>query len=178
MIANDNECRITRRQLEHFEQALAEMATRPADEDAIIPEALRRSLAGEAQHLRDDLSQYEALRDGRQRHIPFTSLEGLVEALAAARTVARLTQEELGERLGLSQQQIQRYEAQRFRGASHERLQEVIDALSVEIRGMVTLPSVSAESMSPPVSLSQRQPSRKSDETPRPGTTVENLGEG
>lgn len=40
-------------------------------------------------------------------------------------------------RLGLKEQQIQRYEAQRYEGASFSRIADVADAIGVEIPGRI-----------------------------------------
>ncbi|MDQ3702081.1 MAG: helix-turn-helix transcriptional regulator, partial [Chloroflexota bacterium] len=53
-----------------------------------------------------------------------------------------LSQKELARRLGLKEQQIQRYEARRYAGASLERVQAVADALGVQIHERVLLPTV------------------------------------
>jgi transcriptional regulator with XRE-family HTH domain len=55
--------------------------------------------------------------------------------------LAGLSQKELATRLGLREQQIQRYEAKRYAGASLDRVQAVADALGVQIQERVTLPS-------------------------------------
>jgi transcriptional regulator with XRE-family HTH domain len=50
-----------------------------------------------------------------------------------------LTQKELAERLSLAEQQVQRYEATKYRGVAAERLQEVADALKLKVREVFTL---------------------------------------
>jgi len=46
----------------------------------------------------------------------------------------------LAERLGLKEQQVQRYEATRYSGVTLERLQAVVDALGIQVREQVILP--------------------------------------
>jgi HTH-type transcriptional regulator/antitoxin HigA len=58
-----------------------------------------------------------------------------------ARIVRNWTQKELAERLGLPEQQIQRYEATLYKGMALERLQEVADALRVGVREVITIES-------------------------------------
>jgi len=69
------------------------------------------------------------------------SLTALPEALIRARIAAGLTQKELAVRLGLKEQQVQRYESTRYHGVSLERTQAVVDALGVRIREHLTLPT-------------------------------------
>src|SRR6266568_2484196 len=47
---------------------------------------------------------------------------------------------ELAERLGLKEQQIQRYEATEYASASFERLKEIIAALGIKVQEHVLLP--------------------------------------
>jgi transcriptional regulator with XRE-family HTH domain len=69
------------------------------------------------------------------------SLDQLPEALIRARIAAGLSQKELAGRLGLKEQQIQRYEARRYAGASLDRVQAVADALGMQIHERVVLPT-------------------------------------
>jgi HTH-type transcriptional regulator / antitoxin HipB len=50
-----------------------------------------------------------------------------------ARIAARLTQRELAERLGVPEQQVQRWEANSYAGVAIERLQEIADALQLQV---------------------------------------------
>jgi transcriptional regulator with XRE-family HTH domain len=50
-----------------------------------------------------------------------------------------MTQKSLAERLGMREQQIQRYEATRYAGASMKRVLEVAAQLGIAIQGKVTL---------------------------------------
>jgi ribosome-binding protein aMBF1 (putative translation factor) len=84
----------------------------------------------EIEVLRGQLADYEKTRSGEQA--PAVELEVLKEvprALVQARIAAGLTQKELAQRLGLKEQQVQRYEASGYASASLRRLQEVADAI-------------------------------------------------
>lgn len=59
----------------------------------------------------------------------FCIISKLPEALISERKKLGLTQKELAERLGLKEQQIQRYEATRYQSASLNRLLEIAEAL-------------------------------------------------
>ena len=78
-------------------------------------------------------------RDGG-RSRPATSFAELPRALIQSRIALGLSQKELAERLGLKEQQIQRYEATEYAGASVQRVQEVIQALGLQVREEVVLP--------------------------------------
>jgi HTH-type transcriptional regulator/antitoxin HigA len=76
---------------------------------------------------------YDRLRAGQVTKFEARSLADLPEILIQARIARGLSQRELGDYLGLKEQQVQRYEAERYRSASLDRLVEVSDALGVQI---------------------------------------------
>ena len=104
---------------------------------------MREGIESELQILREQLAEYEALRSGRIAVLELDSLTDLPDALIRARIAGGLTQKELATRLGLKEQQIQRYEATRYAGVSLERVQAVAEALGVKIHERVILPSAS-----------------------------------
>jgi ribosome-binding protein aMBF1 (putative translation factor) len=141
MIKNEREYRITRAQTAKFRRALSEFASQ--DHSSVHPrlrkgqeDALRSQLAD----LEAELKQYEALRSGKRRIIKTDSFNEFPAALIKARVALGLSQRELADRLGLKEQQIQRYEATNYASASLSRVSEVIAALGLEVREQVRLP--------------------------------------
>ncbi|HVA20290.1 MAG TPA: helix-turn-helix domain-containing protein [Solirubrobacteraceae bacterium] len=92
----------------------------------------------EVEVLRDQVKRYEDLREGRVAEREIDGLRDLPMALIEARIAAGLTQKSLAERLGLAEQQIQRWEASLYSGVGVERLQEVADALGMGVRETVS----------------------------------------
>jgi HTH-type transcriptional regulator / antitoxin HipB len=70
-----------------------------------------------------------------------TSLHELPIALIEARIAARLTQRQLAERIGVAEQQVQRWEANDYSGVGLDRLQSIADALGVQIHETITYSS-------------------------------------
>jgi ribosome-binding protein aMBF1 (putative translation factor) len=144
VITNERQYRISKSWLERFERARDGVEQEGATLQPRARQALRDQYDSQIEELRAQLAEYEALRRGQVAVLELQSLRELPDALIRARTVAGLTQKALAERLGLKEQQIQRYEATRYAGVSLERLQAVADALGVVIREQVVLP-VTAE---------------------------------
>ena len=71
--------------------------------------------------------------------IPVASLDQLADGLIKARIAAGLSQRALADRLELKEQQIQRYEAERYASASYRRLCEVARALDIRMENEVLL---------------------------------------
>ncbi|MGH2781719.1 MAG: helix-turn-helix domain-containing protein [Thermoleophilaceae bacterium] len=135
MITNERQYRITKAELKKFEEALAEQRKRDAGEDVDprIHAAMGGALKSEADELRRQLRAYEDLREGRVRSRTLQSLSELPTALIEARIASRVTQKTLAARLGVAEQQVQRWEATSYSGVSVGRVQEVADALGVRI---------------------------------------------
>jgi transcriptional regulator with XRE-family HTH domain len=142
MIKNEREYRITRAQAAKLEQALVELDRAGSEErlHPLLEKAQRESLQSKMDDLREQMTEYEALRSGGRSVISLDSLEELPQALIQARIAARLSQAQLAEKLGLKEQQVQRYEATDYAGANLERLGQVIDALGLRVREDVFLP--------------------------------------
>jgi DNA-binding XRE family transcriptional regulator len=140
VITNERQYRITKSEARKFEQAVAVARGREPspDVDPRIHQAMIESLESELAILRKDLDRYEALKAGKVKKRKVHSLRELPILLIEGRIAAGLTQRQLGERLGLPEQQIQRYEATLYSGVSLDRLQDVADALGLEIEESVT----------------------------------------
>jgi DNA-binding Xre family transcriptional regulator len=140
VITNERQYRITKTQLNRFEDDLATHDARPpsANVDPRLHQAMRDALASEADELRAQLEHYEQLRDGTITGRDLDSLRELPTALIEARIAAKLTQRALADRLGIAEQQVQRWEATAYTGVGLERLQDIAEALDTRIRENVT----------------------------------------
>ncbi len=140
MIANERQYRIANAELKRFEEALAaQVASGPGqDVHPRIHQAMMDATASERDELRAQLQRYDDLRAGRVGERTLTSLRELPIALVEARIAARLTQRELAERLSVPEQQVQRWEANGYSGVGVDRLQEIGDALQLQVRETVT----------------------------------------
>ena len=143
MITNERQYRITKAQLKRFEDDLAAHDARKpaAGVDPRLHQAMREALASEADELRAQIKHYEELRDGTITGRELDSLRELPTALIEARIAANLTQRALADRLGIAEQQVQRWEATAYAGVGLERLQDIADALGSRIRENVTYSS-------------------------------------
>jgi ribosome-binding protein aMBF1 (putative translation factor) len=143
MIENERQYRITKAQADKFAQALAEFTAHSDEHDQMHPllrQAQREALQSQLDDLLAQLEEYEALKSGKYKVIELESFAELPRVLVQARIAAGLSQKELAERLGLKEQQIQRYEATKYASASFERLNEVINALAIKVQEKVFLP--------------------------------------
>ena len=134
MIKNERQYRITRTQAEEFARTLKQFEDRPGADARVSPrliKAQREALQSQLATLRSELRDYERLRVGRRR-VPLTVLEELPNALIRARIAAGLTQRELAQRIGIKEQQIQRYEATQYASASLDRVRQIARAIEAQ----------------------------------------------
>ena len=140
MIKNERQYRITKAQAQRFEQALADLANYAEDkkqENPILFEAQRSALGSQLGDLREELTEYEALtihENDEPLVFELNSLEALPLALIKARIATKLSQKDLAERLGLKEQQIQRYEATEYASANLARVIKVSQALGMKLQ--------------------------------------------
>jgi HTH-type transcriptional regulator/antitoxin HigA len=135
MITNERQYRITKAALKKFEKSIAahEKGQPSPDVHPRIYAATGDALRSEAEVLRDQLQDYEQLRAGRVRQRTLGTLTELPKAIIEARIAARVTQKGLADRLGVAEQQVQRWEATEYAGVGLHRLQQVADALGADV---------------------------------------------
>jgi hypothetical protein len=141
MIANERQYRITSTAVREFEEALVNLETVEGHRPPAMRRLMREAIESQLEELREDLAEYNALREGKVSVLELGSLAELPSALIRARIAVGLTQKGLAARLGLREQQIQRYEATQYAGVSLDRVQAVAEALGVTIQERVILPN-------------------------------------
>ena len=136
MIKNERQYRITRAQAERFSQALNDLQGQGSELTEVHPllrKAREDALRSQLGDLEGDLREYEALRAGNFEFDLLKTIAELPTMLIKARIARGLSQRDLADRLGLKEQQIQRYEASEYESASFARIRNVVDALGLDI---------------------------------------------
>ena len=144
MIKNERQYRITKAQIDKFVSATEQLASQSDSHQQVHPilqKAQADALQSQLAELRREIEEYEALKSGQRAILELNSLEELPRALIKARIAAGFSQKELAERLGLKEQQIQRYEDTEYTSASLARLLEVSQVLGIKVREDVFLPT-------------------------------------
>ena len=133
MIKTNRQYRVAKIQVAHFARTLSQLTERRKGRPSPILDSQIASVQGELSLVESDAREYEALISGRTTALRLQSLSDLPGLLVKARIAAGLTQAELAATLGLKEQQIQRYEAMEYAGASMRRMLEVADALNLSL---------------------------------------------
>jgi transcriptional regulator with XRE-family HTH domain len=142
VIVTDRQLANAKAQADRFREALTALEAGSlnfTDLDPRLKAAQIDSVRADLAILETDIAEFERLRDGAVRSFDTDSLADLPRVLIQARIAAGLTQRQLGERLGLKEQQIQRYEATLYDGASFSRMVDVADAIGLVVNKRLEL---------------------------------------
>ena len=134
MITNEKQYRSARAAIERFSTEIADLRNA---RDSVHPALRRAQIAGlesQVAELKDEVQEYEHLQSGAVTTFEAEGLADLPDILIRARISRGMSQRDLGTFVGVAEQQIQRYEAERYRSASLERLAEIAAALDITVR--------------------------------------------
>src|SRR5882762_8579604 len=120
MIKNDRQYRLTKSQARAFETALGELGTAAvrSKTDQGLAEIQRKAIESQLEELSSEVLEYEALRSGRTKTFEAQSLDELPGLLVKARIARGMLHKDLASILKVKEQQVQRWEANNYAGAS------------------------------------------------------------
>jgi len=136
MITNERQYKITKSEADRFKSALRnfrEIELVRQGIDPVIVGAQRNSLEQQLKDLEAQILEYEKLRSGRVKRLFPSSISDIGQKLIEARIAQGLSQRLLAERLGMKEQQIQRYEQERYLTANLMRVAEIAEALQLDL---------------------------------------------
>ncbi|MEW6569310.1 MAG: helix-turn-helix transcriptional regulator [Chloroflexota bacterium] len=84
--------------------------------------------------LKSEIQEYEDLQQKTPGEVVLASLEDLPEVMVRMRIIRGLSQEQLAAKLGITAQQVQKWEAGAYRRATYSRILQVAKALEFDIR--------------------------------------------
>jgi HTH-type transcriptional regulator/antitoxin HigA len=138
MIANERQYKIARQQLARLRDSLevVDVAGLKVPRGPLtLRQAEVSALKSQIESILEEIDDYEALRVGAVSIPVDAGLSELPHLLIRARIARGLSQGDLAKRVGLKEQQIQRYESQEYASASLSRLSEIADALGLKVAG-------------------------------------------
>src|SRR5690554_2076754 len=136
LITNERQEREVCSLIEQIGQALSSEQVLRQIVEGLPPEVLdsvRQSLVAERQELIDGLAAYQAAQNGEITALKERAGNDLGALLVAARVAKGWRQKDLARRLFLPEQQIQRYEAERYRSISLSGLLRVARTLGIRL---------------------------------------------
>jgi HTH-type transcriptional regulator/antitoxin HigA len=137
MIQNRKQYQVTNSQMSKLKAGLKMAEGSKGKMDPRLQKAMVAGLQSQIGDLKKELEEFEALE--KSRSIGIESVDELSALLTKGRIARGYTQKELAEKMQLSPQQIQRYEATGYRAASFARIQKTIRVLGLDFRAQVVL---------------------------------------
>lgn len=131
MIYSEKQYGVSRAQLAKLQNALAAVKERESDL-AWLKNAEIDGLKSQIADIQAEIAEYDLLKSGQVSFSKTFALEELPRVLVQARIASGMSQTDLAEKLGMKPQQVQRYEATDYMGASLGRLIEISKALGVK----------------------------------------------
>ncbi|WP_438947043.1 helix-turn-helix domain-containing protein [Sediminibacterium sp.] len=147
MITNDRQYKITKSQIETFEESLAALSMTPIANENIDPRLLelhRNAIEVQLHELLNQTKEYEDLKAGNIVVSEVHTLADLPLALIKSRIANGLTQSQLADTLGLKMQQIQRYESEKYETASLKTLIKIAESLGIKINADIQIKTIEA----------------------------------
>ncbi|MBL4898842.1 MAG: helix-turn-helix domain-containing protein [Colwellia sp.] len=143
MIKNRKQLTLTNKRIDEFHDAISTIKQEKSDLHPILQKAQIDALVYQRNELSAQALEYEQLLSGEFVVFDVESISDLPKALIRARISIGLTQKDLAERLGMKEQQIQRYENTEYSSVSFAKLVSIVEALDLKITEDVFLPKES-----------------------------------
>jgi HTH-type transcriptional regulator / antitoxin HipB len=130
MIQNEHQYKVTQTKVRELEQASIDLDVNISNLSERLLQAEKKGIQVLIDRLRLEVIEYDNLKQ-QKTPIKIGSIEDLAIGLIKARISVGMTQKELAAKIGVQEQQIQRYEADRYASASLARLTEIAHALEI-----------------------------------------------
>lgn len=134
MIKNQKQVAITKSKLEDLKSSLSEFESQKEKTNPVKFMMGANAFHGLIKDLENQLDEYERLTTQNTNEFCGLEFPDVSKFLIAARLAKRMSQKELGEKIGIQEQQIQRYELDDYSKASWSRVVEVYRALELKIK--------------------------------------------
>lgn len=131
MISNEKQYRISKKRLTDIQLKISETG-KNTRHDPLRNKLILASLNNQLKQLQEELAQYESLKK-KKLPVKERPLAELPQLITEYKIANGFTQKQLSLKLGMKEQQLQRYEANRFKGISFDNLLQLISAMNVNL---------------------------------------------
>jgi HTH-type transcriptional regulator/antitoxin HigA len=138
MIKNERQYHITKSKLKKFNEAIKIIEETQNDEDPLLVKLQLDSIRSQIEVFEIEIAEFEKLKSGEIDYFS-TDIFNLSEGIINSRIAKGLNHKELGDLLGVSEQQVQKYESENYKGTSLNRLQEIISILGIRVETIFKL---------------------------------------
>jgi DNA-binding Xre family transcriptional regulator len=131
MIKNEKQYKISKKLLSELDEKIYN-AQKGVDGDE-KKQVIVNSLSRLKSQVANELIQYEILKNGKADKLKERNLSQLPSLITEYKIANNLTQKDLSQKLGLKEQQLQRYEAEGFKTVSFQNLVKFLDLMKLEL---------------------------------------------
>ena len=135
MITSDKQYAVAKGKLAMLDESLA----RELDDG--VPNVIRETKEGQLQSLiadvRKEIEEYEALKSTRPDELEIRSIQDLMVTPIRYRIAARMSVHAFGRKVGVSERQIHRYEAESYRNTNTRTLTKILEKLDISLDGHI-----------------------------------------
>lgn len=128
MIKNERQYLVTKAKRLEFENSIKELQSEKNND--LLNKVMKDALLSQIETFDREISEYEKLKFEKPAII-VSSIDRLPEVLIKARIVNGISQKELADKLGIKEQQIQRYESTNYGTANFERIISVANSMNL-----------------------------------------------
>jgi HTH-type transcriptional regulator/antitoxin HipB len=136
MIKNEKQYKITKSKLALLQEGIAGIKSENpigVKSRLVLNSMLDMSTSMEAQ-----ISAYDALKENKTISLKSRSLQDLPAMIIEYRIASGLTQKEMAKKIGMKEQQLQRYENRDFESVSFQNMLEILRAIGLKLVISVT----------------------------------------
>ena len=132
MIKNQKQAAVAKERLAELNQSLTDLYLKQEQLSLAEFKLGVNSLSYSIENIKKDINEYEFLTNGDSVCFEIEELSDINKVLISARIAKKMSHKQLGDVLGIQEQQIQRYEASDYESATWTRIQEVAFALGLK----------------------------------------------
>jgi len=133
MINNEKQYKISKKKLNEIVTEI-EKVKKAGEQNPLRNKLILASLLNVKEELEEEISEYESLKNSNPETLAERVISELPSILTEYKIISGMTQKEFSEKLGLKEQQLQRYEADNFKGVSFKNLLKFLDSIGLEIK--------------------------------------------
>ena len=133
MIKNEKQYKISKKKLKELSYQIEQVSS-DTDQPARRNQLLVASLTNTVQELEEEVAAYDSLKKNKKGTLKERLISDLPSLITEYKIASGLTQKEFSEKLGLKEQQLQRYESDNFKSVTFKNLLKFFDLMGLEIR--------------------------------------------
>jgi hypothetical protein len=133
MIKNEKQYKITKKKLSTINEGIAEIYDGNKEHSA-KKQLILLSLMEMKQQMELETTAYDLLKKDKANILKARSISDLPSLITEYKIISGLTQKEFSKRLGIKEQQLQRYEAEDFKSITFRNLLKILQSIGLDVK--------------------------------------------